>query len=148
MIFVVDASVAAKWFIEEESSEAARRLLDHLDADTAALHAPDLIIAEMGNLLWRKCRVGELTQFDAEDIMRSLPRYLTKLEPMTGLAAPALALAHELGRPIYDCLYLSCAVALQAIVITADLRFSQIVADTPHAQWLRFVDAIPAAPRH
>lgn len=147
MIFVVDASVAAKWFVEEENSEAARKLLDHLGAATAALHAPDLIIAEMGNLLWRKCRIGELAPIHADSIMRAVPRYLTKLEPMTNLAGPALALAHELGHPIYDCLYLSCAFDLDATVITADRRFLRAAMNTPYARWLRFVDDAPPVPR-
>src|ERR1700730_1492657 len=49
MTVIVDASVALKWVIEEEGSQAARTLL--LDEPLAA---PDLLIVEM-----RKCPLGK-----------------------------------------------------------------------------------------
>jgi predicted nucleic acid-binding protein len=45
--FVVDASVALKWFLPEVHSDAAARLL----REGYRLHAPDLIRAEFGNVL-------------------------------------------------------------------------------------------------
>lgn len=45
MTFVVDASVAVKWFIEDNDSARARQLL----AGDEALIAPDLVIAEVCN---------------------------------------------------------------------------------------------------
>ena len=52
MKVVVDASVAAKWFLPEIHSDAAARLLD----PAIALYAPDLIVPEFGNILWKKIR--------------------------------------------------------------------------------------------
>jgi predicted nucleic acid-binding protein len=45
MTLVVDAGVAAKWFIEEAGRAQALRLLDVPDRQ-----APDLLIAEVGNI--------------------------------------------------------------------------------------------------
>ena len=54
--YVIDASVAVKWFVPEVHSEHALRLL----RKKFALLAPELIQAEFGNILWKKCRAGEL----------------------------------------------------------------------------------------
>ena len=56
MRLVVDASVAVKWLVEEEDSEAADRLLEQRHE----LFAPRLMASEVGNALWRKVRMGEL----------------------------------------------------------------------------------------
>ena len=45
---VVDASVAAKWFAPEDDSPVTFGILDH------ELLAPDLLYAEVANILWKK----------------------------------------------------------------------------------------------
>ena len=50
-LYVVDASVAAKWFIEEVHAEAALALL----RESNRLHAPDFLLVEMDGLL---CKLG------------------------------------------------------------------------------------------
>ena len=56
MELVVDASVAVKWFVEEEDSERASLLLTGSDQ----LHCPRLLASEMASALWRKVLRGEL----------------------------------------------------------------------------------------
>ena len=51
---VVDASVVAKWVLPEVHSDAARDLLS-----VAEVLAPDLLWAELGNVLWRARRDHE-----------------------------------------------------------------------------------------
>ena len=47
---VVDASVAIKWFVPEIHSDAALRLR----GEAYELIAPDLLILEIGNILWKR----------------------------------------------------------------------------------------------
>jgi predicted nucleic acid-binding protein len=54
MLRVVDASVVAKWFIPEPYKDNAERLLRDFLNDRIELTAPDLLIAEVGNLLWKR----------------------------------------------------------------------------------------------
>jgi predicted nucleic acid-binding protein len=54
--YVVDASVAVKWYLPEPESDAAGRLLD----PEHDLIAPDLLFAEVGNALWKRWRRGEI----------------------------------------------------------------------------------------
>jgi predicted nucleic acid-binding protein len=54
MLRVVDASVVAKWFLPEAHKDKAEKILrDFLD-DKVELAAPDLLIAEFGNVLWKR----------------------------------------------------------------------------------------------
>jgi predicted nucleic acid-binding protein len=50
---VIDASIAIKWVIEEEGTKEALALRNQ------ALVAPDLLIAECANVLWKKVRRRE-----------------------------------------------------------------------------------------
>ena len=56
MRLVVDPSVAVKWLVAEEDSDAADRLL----AGDDDLHAPRLMASKIANALWRKTRTGEI----------------------------------------------------------------------------------------
>jgi predicted nucleic acid-binding protein len=51
---VVDSSVAIKWFVEEPYSVEAHRLLEGYQDGTLTLLAPDLMYAEVGNIVWKK----------------------------------------------------------------------------------------------
>jgi len=62
---VVDASVIIKWHLVEIHGHAARRLLGD---DAPVLHVPDLMFPEVGNVLWKKTRRGELTKEEAQAI--------------------------------------------------------------------------------
>ncbi len=115
--WVVDASVAVKWLVQEEGSEAAAALRGD------ELHAPDWILVECANVLWAKARRRELTWDEAEaglDLLREAPLVLASGRELVG---EALALARELAHPIYDCLYLALALGLDAPLVTADRRF-------------------------
>lgn len=54
-LLVIDASIAVKWVVEEEGTIEALAL-----RGAAKLIAPDLLIAECANILWKKVRRGEL----------------------------------------------------------------------------------------
>ncbi len=115
---VVDASVVAKWFISEEYSDAALRLLDSEDE----LIAPDLLYAEFGNILWKKQRRGELQMTQAIKMMALLRRAPIRLYASESLAESALAIGCELARSFYDSLYLALAVSRSCELVTADRR--------------------------
>ena len=119
MNLVIDASVAIKWFAPESLSREAAHLLDGGDA----LFAPDFLLVECGNIIWKKVRLGELTRADGDvalGALRSGPIDFVGTRPFV---ERALHLAHEIEHPLYDCLYLAAAEAVGATVVTADRRF-------------------------
>jgi predicted nucleic acid-binding protein len=115
--YVIDASVAIKWVIDEPGAEQALLLRRH------QLSAPDLLVPECANILWKKVRRGELTADEAIFAARLLQRADFELEPMRRLWEPATRLALSLDHPAYDCTYLALADALSCAMVTADDRF-------------------------
>ena len=113
--FVVDASIAIKWVVEEEGTPQALALRKN-----ARLIAPDLLVAECAYILWKKAQRGELTSEEADLAARLLERSDIELLPMRGLMAAATRIAIALSHPAYDCIYLALAMANGARFVTAD----------------------------
>ena len=131
---VVDASVAIKWYVPEPGSVQATALLGagHL------LLAPDLLIAEFGNILWKKIGRGELTALEAEAIVHGLVSAspVTLVESTT-LLPGALDIALRFGRTVYDSLYLALAVTEGCRLITDDQRLDHALRGTPLAPFVQ-----------
>jgi predicted nucleic acid-binding protein len=134
---VVDASVAAKYF-EEPGSEAADRLLADQTAGGRDLLAPDLIVPEFTNVLWRKLSRGECSAGDADDILEAFETDRPALVPSSALAPRALGLARALGHSVYDCLYVAAAIELGAGLATADARLAHAARSLlAELEWVR-----------
>ncbi|MGD0103372.1 MAG: type II toxin-antitoxin system VapC family toxin [Rhodopila sp.] len=93
--FVIDASVAIKWVVEEPGTQEALLFRRH------RLLAPDLLMAECADVLWKKVRRKELTR----DLAMIAPRLLAganvEIEPMRGLLESTGRLSITLGHRAY-----------------------------------------------
>lgn len=119
MKVVVDASVAAKWYADEDDSALAETLL----TPKYKLHAPQLMLSEFAGIMWKKKVFGDM---DESLVFRSLKEFLKvpiKFYPHEGLIEPALKEAIRSGHPVYDWVYLTLAVSLNSKFITADRKF-------------------------
>lgn len=105
MKYVVDASVAAKWLVEETGSSEARSVL----SSGATLLAPELIVAEISNVAWKKLGRQEISSEHALAMIRLLPRLLDGLASLAPLAEAALTIGRDLDHPIYNAFYLALA---------------------------------------
>lgn len=117
-VLVVDASVAAKWFVEEEYGEAALSILDKKNQ----LHAPDFLLLEMDSIICKWTRRGIVTPAEGSDLRYALRGYPIRYHHFTTFLDPAFAIANRTGRSVYDCLYVALAATLKGRVITADRR--------------------------
>lgn len=133
--FVVDASVAAKWFFEEDQSTAARRLF----SAGRTLIAPDLLGVELANAIWKRAQRRELDTKEAADLLADFQRLAVEIAPSAPYLPVALELALITGRTVYDCLYLALAISKQAQVITADKRFVAALARSPLSKHIRLL---------
>ncbi|MCL5264494.1 MAG: type II toxin-antitoxin system VapC family toxin [Chloroflexi bacterium] len=124
---VVDANVAAKWYVPELDSEAASAILDRGDP----LFAPDLIIAEFGNVVWKKVSKGELGQSEAVEIIRAfISSSPVVLRPATVFLSAAFDIAIRYNVTVYDALYLAVALDESCPLVIADKRLGQALRGT------------------
>jgi predicted nucleic acid-binding protein len=121
--FVADASVAAKWLLpgpEEPFADEARRLLMYWTEGLYQLVVPDIFWTESANILWKATRRGRCTRHVGEAALVTLRQYKIPTVSSLTLLDSALQIAVNHGRTVYDSLYVSLAVQLDAQLITAD----------------------------
>ena len=136
---VVDASVAIKWHLTEIHSAAAARLLQD---GAPELHVPDLVFPEVGNVLWKKVRRGDLTEDQAREIAHLLALAPLEVHPAAPLLEAALEIANKTGRTAYDSLYVALALKLGCRLVTADARLHNALKDGAlggHVRWIEDV---------
>lgn len=134
---VVDASVAVKWYVPERASAQAVALLE----GGSQLLAPDLLVPEFGNALWRKTVRGELGPREASEIMRAfLALPPLTFHPSALLLQAGMDIALEFRRTAYDALYLALAVAEDCPLITADATLLRALRGTSMRE---FVQPLP-----
>ncbi len=122
---VIGASVALKWVVPEQGYAEAVRL-----RTLAAMAAPDLIVAECANVLWKKAARGELTPAEAVMAARLLQRADIDIYPTRNLLDCATKLAIDLNRPAYDCICVTLAATNGWPLVTADERLLRTVGAT------------------
>jgi predicted nucleic acid-binding protein len=130
---VIDASVAVKWVVEEEGTTEALALRDR------ALAAPDLLIAECANILWKKVCRKELSEREALFAAGLLARADIELMAMRPYLEAAVRIAAALDHPAYDCIYIALAEAEELRFVTADMSLLRKVGQQASA---RYVDRV------
>ena len=132
MTRVVDTSVVLAWYVEEDGSEAASPLIG------ADLIAPNLLMTEMANALWKKWRRSEISNVQAFAI-------LTEAAAAMGFYAHepyldrALQLALTLDHPVYDCVFLAMAETMDMPFVTADRKFANAATRSGHGRLIELV---------
>ncbi|MDP1752962.1 MAG: type II toxin-antitoxin system VapC family toxin [Reyranella sp.] len=123
MIVVVDPGVAIKWFVEEPLRPQARSLL----VNRHELIAPDILIAGVADLAWKKAASGEIAAEQAAPIVRNiaLPSFISAFVESPRLRNRAFALAMQCDWPVHDCFYAACAEAASAPLVSTDEAFLQ-----------------------
>lgn len=106
MKLVVDASVVAKWLVTEVLSAEALRLLQ----PDNELVVPELLWAEVGNILWKKARAGELPDTEAVRRFDHLASMGLRTVSNLVVARAAVGLALATGRTVYDSIYVALAM--------------------------------------
>ena len=121
MKLIVDASVAVKWLFTEDGTDESRRLLAH----RIRLYAPDFILTEAANVVWKKARRGDIN--DPQPYFEELTSFqdVIALRSSQDIVAHASAIAIAIDHPVYDCLYLACAQAEGAPLVTADTKLQR-----------------------
>lgn len=132
---VIDASVVAKWFLEEVYSTNALLLRDKYIAGELELASPCIMPFEVLNAL----RYSGIYPKDAlVSVVRSLDRYGIELWDLTGAYGQRVAeVAMELDISIYDASYVALAEIATARLVTADEEMVTKAKDLVAVQYLK-----------
>jgi predicted nucleic acid-binding protein len=117
--YITDASVAVKWFVEEQETQTALKLKQLYENGEVDLEAPSLIGYEVASALRFHPKVSlTLTQFRA--VREALDQMQISREPNEREWNMAFRLSLENTLSIYDAVYVAFAVSGQSKMVTAD----------------------------
>lgn len=121
--YVLDASVLAALYVDDPATEQSEAALARVEAD--GLHAPDFVVLEVANVLWKRVRRDELHAADAMTTIADLSVASIQFHPIGSLVAQSLALALSHGFTAYDATYMALATRVGGIVMTNDSGMRQ-----------------------
>ncbi|MBZ5621901.1 MAG: type II toxin-antitoxin system VapC family toxin [Acidobacteriia bacterium] len=138
--YVVDASVAAKWFLpaagEPHADQALQLLRDYTSA-SLGLIVPDLFWPEFGNILWKASRrQGRMSLRSAEAAIAEMGKLTIPTSSSMPLLSEAFAIAAAFDRTVYDAVYVALAVSTGAPLLTADERLANALATRFPVRWI------------
>jgi predicted nucleic acid-binding protein len=117
----VDASLAIKWVLSEESSELAEALYAANRAQ--GVIAPALMPAEVTNAIRRQVARDMMEHSAAEAALTGFQRFRVQLAEDNHIHMEALRLSHRFNRPAaYDMHYVALAEIADCDLWTADQR--------------------------
>jgi predicted nucleic acid-binding protein len=139
--YVLDAGVAAKWFLPaagEPLSAEALRLLRFYAKGQVGLLVPDLFFPEFSNIFWKAERRGRCTAATADSAVSEILRGGFPTFPTSPLIQPAVRIARAFNRSVYDCIYVALAVETITHLVTADEKLANAVPGMP-VTWLGLI---------
>lgn len=122
---VVDVSIVVKWLLPEPDSDAAVEQRRQWEANGLVPVAPDFLLIELHNVLWKKIQRNELAP--EAPILISAPTFGLDLSwfPFEPLLPLAWNFASRCHVSMYDALYAALAHQLHASFYTADTKLAE-----------------------
>ena len=138
-VFVLDASVAAKWFLSADNEpltdEALELLRKFVQGETRFI-VPDLFWAELARAIWKAIRLRRVDKSSAQEALSYLRACDLPVYSTVALLDKAFHIATSFDRSVYDSLYVALAVDSGAPLITADERLANSLAAHFPVKWL------------
>ncbi len=128
MTYILDCSVAIRWFVAQTHWQAAALLLDRFSRGETTFVAPDVIIPEFGHVMRKLVVGGKLSAEQGHAFLGSFLALPVEMKPARSLASRALELAFEHSATFYDALYVALAEREDVKVVTADDRMTRAFA--------------------
>jgi len=120
-VYVVDASVAARFLLVEELSEKAELLLESFRDGAVELRAPELVKYEVGNTLWKAAKQRLMNANEASERFSYFLRLrLGSIELDDQECKEALAWGVRNDATYYDSVYVKASEKAGATLLTAD----------------------------
>ena len=128
--YITDASVILKWVLDEDRDADRHKALDLLKTwaeGRARIFAPSLWRYEVGNFLGRECP----TEAD-QKMALLLDLHLEEISFNTQFCHRCFTWMKEKKITFYDAVYLSSAIEIQGVLITANERFVKKMGKMDH----------------
>ena len=116
MRVVVDASAAIEVALNRNRSAPIRQDIE----DAEIVCAPDLLIPEFSNAIWKEHHFGGLNLAICDEAFESLPELVDIFVPSIELYRESFQLSRATRRPAYDMFYLALAKREDAVLLTLD----------------------------
>jgi predicted nucleic acid-binding protein len=135
---VIDASVALKWYLDDETEDGnALLLLNAFVNRSIDLFAPTLLEYEVINGLVVAQKRGRIPQAAVATAISAFQELRIPFEGIGGLAEQILFYCSKYARSAYDASYIALAEKTKADLITADLAlYNTVSKDLP---WVRLL---------
>jgi predicted nucleic acid-binding protein len=120
--YIIDASVAVKWFIEETDTPRAVMLKERFENGQVNLEAPSLLTYEVASALRFHPKI-QPTLKQLHEAIEALEQMQIVREPNEDEWTMAFQFSLENSISIYDAAYLSLAANRSAKMVTSDTKF-------------------------
>jgi predicted nucleic acid-binding protein len=134
-VFVIDTSVAVKWYLPEVYQTEAQQFLD----PRYDRNAPDFIHAELGSVILKKVRRGEINDEEGRRYQSLLATAPLLTQEALPLRAAAFEIALRIGGSLYDGLFLALAIQMGGRLVTADDKLYRKVRGGALAPWMLWI---------
>jgi predicted nucleic acid-binding protein len=128
-VLIIDASVAAQWFIVETDRRYAAAVLDEVERRGAIV--PALFLWEMQSVLLKAERRNVVTPNEVDealDLLRRLPILIESVQSSLG-RSNEVVLSRHYGLAPYDAAYLALALRRRGMLATDDTKLTAAAAD-------------------
>jgi len=120
-VYVIDASVASRFLLVEDLSDKAEFLLKSFLDELVDMMAPDLIMAEVGNTLWKAVKQKLIRLNEASEKLSYFHRLkISSIELSDQDYLEALAWGVKNNATYYDSIYVRSAEKTSLTLLTAD----------------------------
>jgi len=124
MSFVLDSSVVAKLFFREAGSEEAQELMELCAEEDIGLLASDLLLYELGNVIWKNTRRKDV---DGRKYLRQLRFLNIEYLPLgEELMLKAMKASREQDISYYDAVHVTLAYINELAFVTEDRKLLRI----------------------
>ena len=121
---VVDASYLLAFFLPDEANEEGDQFFDAVKETDIKIHAPELIVYEIGNALAMAVRRKRLTLEQAEKIMSNFLKLNINIIPINEMETLRLSATEKIT--YYDGGYLYLSKYLNISLMSADKKLSKL----------------------
>lgn len=131
--FVLDASVAVKWFLPEIHQAESFNLLK----SNPVLIAPEFLKVEFDSILSKWCRSGRVNYERAEEVRSVFNKIKIYFVDLDDIADISFEISAKLPVTYYDALYLCTAKLYECKMVTFDRKLYKSVKDSEFETYLK-----------